>query len=66
MDIDDPSDINFSKGRVVEAMGSFITVLDSYKNIAPIMDAILVDTDGTGEVNSFSSFLPCDDLLYTT
>jgi DNA damage-binding protein 1 len=50
MDVDDPLGGNFSKGRVVEAMGSFITVLDSYKNIAPITDAILVDTDGTDEV----------------
>ena len=66
MDVDDPIGGNFSKGRVVEAMGSFITVLDSYKNIAPIMDAILVDTDGTDEVTSFLFlfFLPCDDLLY--
>ena len=59
MDVDDPTGDNFLKGRVVEAMGSFITVLDSYKNIAPIMDAILVDTDGSGEVISFSFFLPC-------
>lgn len=50
MDVDGPNDDNFSKGRVVEAMGSFITVLDSYKNVAPIMDAILVDIDDTGEV----------------
>lgn len=56
MDVDDYIGGNFSKGRVVEAMGSFITVLDSYKNIAPIMDAILVDTDGTDEVTPFSFF----------
>ena len=56
MDVDGPIGGNFSKGRVVEAMGSFITVLDSYKNIAPIMDAILVDTDGTDEVALFSFF----------
>ena len=56
MDVDEPIGGDFSKGRVVEAMGSFITVLDSYKNIAPIMDAILVDTDGTDEVTSFFFF----------
>ena len=56
MDVDDPIIGNFSQGRVVEATGSFITVLDSYKNIAPIMDAILVDTDGTDEVNPFFFF----------
>lgn len=66
MDIDDPSDSDLSKGRVVEVMGSFITVLDSYKNIAPIMDAVLVDIDGVGEVTFFSSFLPCDDQFYMT
>ena len=54
MDVDDPTGDNFFKGRVVEAMGSFITVLDNYKNIAPIMDAILVDTDSSGEVISLS------------
>jgi DNA damage-binding protein 1 len=54
MDVDDPTGDNFFKGRVVEPMGSFITVLDNYKNIAPIMDAILVDTDGSGEVMSLS------------
>ena len=57
MDVDDPIGGDFSKGRVVEAMGSFITVLDSYKNIAPIVDAILVDTDGTDEVTLFFFFL---------
>ena len=60
MDVDEPIDGIFSNGRVVEAMGSFITVLDSYKNIAPIMDAVLVDTDGTDEVIAFF-WLPCDD-----
>ena len=58
MDVDDPIGGNFLKGRVVEAMGSFITVLESYKNIAPIVDAILVDTDGSDEVTPFPSFFP--------
>ena len=49
MDIDGAGTGDFSKGRVVEPIGSFITVLDTYKNIAPIMDAILVDTDGSGQ-----------------
>jgi len=50
MDIDD--DIDCSKGRIVEPVGSFIKVLESFKNIAPIMDAISVDTDGSGQVRA--------------
>lgn len=30
--------------------GSYIDVVDSFKNIAPIMDAVLADTDGSGQV----------------
>lgn len=37
---DDPS-----KGSVIKCEGSFITVLDTFKNIAPIVDAVLVNTD---------------------
>ena len=66
MDVDDPAGDNFSKGRVVEAIGSFITVVDSYKNIAPILDAILVDTDGSGEVASFSFFFSFLAMTYLT
>ncbi|KIM43302.1 hypothetical protein M413DRAFT_444121 [Hebeloma cylindrosporum] len=47
MDID--GDIDCSKGRIVEPDGSFIKVLENFKNIAPIMDAILVDVDGSGQ-----------------
>lgn len=50
MDID--GDIDRSKGRIVEPDGSFIRVLESFKNIAPIMDAILVDIDGSGQVRA--------------
>ena len=50
MDID--GDIDCSKGRIVEPVGSFIKILESFKNIAPIMDAILVDTDGSGQVRA--------------
>ncbi|KDR82646.1 hypothetical protein GALMADRAFT_837022 [Galerina marginata CBS 339.88] len=49
MDVDDETFDDYSKGRVVEPMGSFISVLETYKNIAPIMDAVLVDTDGSGQ-----------------
>lgn len=30
--------------------GSYIDVVDSYKNIAPIMDAIVEDIDDSGQV----------------
>lgn len=50
VDMDDEDvDIAFSCGRVVSPNGSFITVLETYKNIAPIMDAILVDPDKSGQ-----------------
>ena len=50
MDLDD-EDTNtvYSVARVVSPNGSFITVLETYKNIAPIMDAILVDPDKSGQ-----------------
>ncbi|KAG6837618.1 hypothetical protein H0H93_006139 [Arthromyces matolae] len=38
-----------TKGMVLEPQGSFISVLEEYTNIAPIVDAIPVDIDGSGE-----------------
>ncbi|CAA7261433.1 unnamed protein product [Cyclocybe aegerita] len=49
MEVDDDHADEYSKGRVVDPEGSFISVLESYKSIAPIMDAVLVDTDGSGQ-----------------
>lgn len=54
MDIDDEDDDdsdnnNHPRGRVITPKGSFITTIETYKNIAPIMDAILVDTDKSGQ-----------------
>lgn len=49
-DYDDEDDA--SQGYIVETHGSFIEVLSSYKNLAPILDAILVDTDSSGQVRS--------------
>ncbi|KAF7790799.1 hypothetical protein EIP86_001756 [Pleurotus ostreatoroseus] len=34
------------KGKIVKTRGSFVEVLDSYPNIAPIVDAVLADADG--------------------
>ncbi len=50
MEIDEDNDGDRSKGRVVEPQGTYINVLETYKNIGPIMDAISVDIDGSGQV----------------
>lgn len=39
-----------AKGCVVATKGSYIDVLQTFKNIAPISDAVLVDLDGSGQV----------------
>lgn len=44
------------KGCVIQNNGVFLSVLDTFKNIAPIMDAILVDADGTGQVESYHRY----------
>lgn len=50
MEVDDDDDSgNNTKGRVIEPQGSYINILETYKNIAPIMDAICVDIDGSGQ-----------------
>ncbi|KAI0720554.1 CPSF A subunit region-domain-containing protein [Cerioporus squamosus] len=43
---DSPED---QSGRVVNAKGTFLEVLQTYDNIAPIMDAVLEDIDGSGQ-----------------
>jgi DNA damage-binding protein 1 len=47
------ADIQEPKGFIVEGVGSHVSVLESFKNIAPIVDAVLVDTDGSGQVTLF-------------
>ena len=56
MDVDSEGGDDYSKGRVVEPSGSYLTVLEAYKNIAPIMDAVLVDVDGSGQVKVTTAF----------
>ncbi|KAL6302826.1 mono-functional DNA-alkylating methyl methanesulfonate N-term-domain-containing protein [Sparassis latifolia] len=36
-------------GRVVSTKGTFVEVLENFQNIAPIMDAVLADLDGSGQ-----------------
>jgi DNA damage-binding protein 1 len=39
------------EGRVLALNGTFIEVLDTWQNVGPILDAVLTDTDGNGQVN---------------
>ncbi|RPD77741.1 hypothetical protein L226DRAFT_544225 [Lentinus tigrinus ALCF2SS1-7] len=43
---DSPED---QSGRIVNTKGTFLEVLQTYDNIAPIMDAVLEDIDGSGQ-----------------
>jgi hypothetical protein len=38
------------EGRVLGLNGTFIEVLDTWQNVGPILDAVLADTDGSGQV----------------
>lgn len=51
------TECNEEKGIIVMSQGSYLSVLDSWKNIAPIMDAALVDLDGSGQVRFGASLL---------
>lgn len=50
---DDADDIPARDGRIVNTKGTFLEVLQAHDNIAPIMDAILADVDGSGQVRRF-------------
>lgn len=43
-----------SEGRVLALNGTFIEVLDKWQNVGPILDAVLADPDGSGQVNLVS------------
>ncbi|CDO76087.1 hypothetical protein BN946_scf184649.g13 [Trametes cinnabarina] len=47
---DDSGDISARGGRVINTKGSFVEILHRYDNIAPILDAVLADVDGSGQV----------------
>jgi len=55
MDVDNELDVT-KRGHILEMQGSYLSVLDTQKNIAPIMDAVLVDIDGPGQVRPLSRF----------
>lgn len=51
-DMRDASDTREGRGgKVVKCKGKFIEVLASYRNIAPIVDAVLADPDESGQVS---------------
>jgi DNA damage-binding protein 1 len=46
---DDEFDTGTSNGQVIESTGTYVTVLQTFKNIAPIADAVLADLNGNGQ-----------------
>lgn len=63
VDMDDADvDKRSNKGKIVKTNGSFVEILESYSNIAPIVDAMLVDTDGSGQVY-LPEFVASDHLI---
>jgi Mono-functional DNA-alkylating methyl methanesulfonate N-term len=42
---------NDGGGRVLALNGTLIEVLDTWQNVGPILDAVLADTDGSGQVD---------------
>lgn len=45
------------EGRVIQTKGTYLEVLQTHDNVAPIMDAVLADIDGSGQVG-LRRFLP--------
>ena len=56
MDVDNELEMT-RNGHILAIQGSYLSVLNTQKNIAPIMDAVLVDIEGTGQVRLLSAFL---------
>ena len=53
------------RGIIVLGKGSYLSILEAFKNIAPIVDAALVDTDGSDQVSTFfPSEFNCECLCY--
>lgn len=51
MEVDGGTETPQESGNVVATKGSYLNVLEQFKNIAPIADACLVDIDG-GQVSA--------------
>ena len=52
MDIDDKLESK-GTGYRIATKGSFVTVLETHKNIVPIVDAVLVNIDNIGRAFSY-------------
>ncbi|THH31175.1 hypothetical protein EUX98_g3000 [Antrodiella citrinella] len=48
-DDEGPIDNRKPKGIIIRNKGNHVEVLDTYRNIAPIMDAVLADTESSGQ-----------------
>lgn len=49
-DNESPIDNRKPKGVIIRSKGNHVEVLDTYRNIAPIMDAVVADTEFSGQV----------------
>lgn len=57
VDMEGTEDKPLSKaGQIVRLKGTYIEVLDRFRNIAPITDAVMADTDASGQVCSGRSY----------
>lgn len=45
-----------TEGIIVNRTGSYLVELESFNNLAPIVDGILVDTDDSGQVGIIPGF----------
>ncbi|KAI0372253.1 hypothetical protein BV20DRAFT_991870 [Pilatotrama ljubarskyi] len=52
---DDSEEAPAREGRVVSTKGTFLEVLQVHDNVAPILDAILTDIDGSGQPQVITS-----------
>ena len=50
VDMASVEDTSQGKGKIVALKGTHIEVLDRFRNLAPILDAVLADTDQSGQV----------------
>lgn len=47
----DETEFREGRGLIVLDKGSFLKVLDTWKNIGPVLDAALVDADNSGQAS---------------
>lgn len=47
---EEPMDKREGRGKIISSKGSYLEVLESHSNLAPIIDAALADLDESGQV----------------